>query len=75
MEEVSGQVTEKVAQATNREVLELPPLYDVIDPDALETVIESMSDGEVSFVYTDYEVVVDSDGAIELSEPCPNPLP
>lgn len=50
-----------------------PPLYDVIDTDALERLIQSSTpdadeDGcVVSFTYCDYTVTVDSEGAVNVT--------
>lgn len=64
---VSERVIQKVADATNSDPLELPPLYGPIDPDALDALIEQMSDGTVSFTYVGQEVTVNSDGTIRLN--------
>ena len=65
---VSRRVIQKVANSTDSDVLELPPLYDAIDPGALEKIVEGMSDGEVTFAYARREVTVTSDGTIDLVE-------
>ena len=47
-----------------------PRLYDVIDPDALETLFEtpgSPIEGTVEFRYSGYDVAVHSDGRLEIS--------
>ena len=46
-----------------------PPLYSVIDPDALESLFASTDDpaaGHVAFRYHGYDVRVASDGAVEI---------
>jgi hypothetical protein len=60
-------VAEAVAAATDREPTGLPPLYEVIDSDALDALFsrERMDDGRnvsVSFEYAGVEVVVSADG-------------
>ncbi|MFC6614693.1 HalOD1 output domain-containing protein [Halopenitus salinus] len=65
---VSERVIRRVAETTDRDVLDLPVLYDAVDPDALNAVVESMSDGEVAFQYAGHEVTVDGDGRIELED-------
>ncbi|MFA9518166.1 HalOD1 output domain-containing protein [Halopenitus sp. H-Gu1] len=72
MEGMNGPVSERVirnvAETTDSDPLDLPLLYDAVDPDALNAIIESMSDGEVTFTYAGHEVTVTSDGAISLDE-------
>jgi hypothetical protein len=50
---------------------DLPPLYDAVDPDALDALLGSVrTDGpdevSVGFEYAGYTVVVSEDGAISL---------
>jgi hypothetical protein len=51
---------------------ELEPLYDYIDPEALDTLFESLNDGSsraggrVSFAFSGYQVTVTNDGEVEL---------
>lgn len=65
---ISELVVERVAAKTGRDPLELPVLHDVLDPDALDTLVDGMSGGEVSFTYADQEVTITSDGEITLEE-------
>ncbi|MFT4882853.1 MAG: hypothetical protein ACI8U4_000349 [Natronomonas sp.] len=65
---VSERLIQRVANTTNSNPSELPVLYDHIDPDALDTLIEKMSDGEISFTYAGCEVTVESEGTIRLDE-------
>lgn len=67
---VSERVVQKVATASSTDVMELPALWDAIEPDALDKLVEEMADGEVSFAYAGYEVTVTSDETIDLRE-CP----
>lgn len=59
-------VVEAVGAAANATVEQLPILYDVIDPDALDALFESATedgdgfDGELSFSYAGYRVTVGS---------------
>lgn len=64
-------VIEAVAAEAECDPDELTPLYDVIDPDALERFFEAGTDGEsperrVVFEYDGHEVAVSGDGAIEV---------
>lgn len=53
------------------------PLYDVLDPDALEELLSSMEDGDglghVAFDYLGYEVTVYSDGRVTVDDPAERP--
>ncbi len=69
---LTERIVTTVAEADGQSVDELEPLYDVINPDALESLFASRADGsprpdgEVSFQYAGYWVTVSSDGAVEL---------
>lgn len=65
---VSERVIEKVATASSTDPMELPALWDAIEPDALDKLVGGMADGEVSFAYAGFEVTVTSDGTIDLRE-------
>ena len=52
-----------------------PPLYEIVDPDALDSLFRSTlcaprNDGCISFSYCDYVVTVHGSGRIEV-QPCP----
>lgn len=56
-------VVETVASVTGTEPTALPPLYDAVNPDALNALFESSdsratTDLQVSFAYNGYDVVV-----------------
>lgn len=70
-ESVSGKVLGTVAARKNTEPTELqPPLYEVIDPDALDALFSPKGDGgvrtggEVQFTYCGYEIRVTSNGDV-----------
>lgn len=65
---ISERVVRQVAASTGRDPLDLPILHDVVDPDALDTLIEGASDGRVTFTYAGREVTIASDGEITLEE-------
>jgi hypothetical protein len=65
------QVVEKVAACSNIDPLELPPLYEELDPDALDALIASMEDGQVSFQYAGYPVTVTGENEITVFPPSP----
>ena len=64
---VSERVIRAVAETTDTDPATLPPLYESVDPDALNELVDSMSDGEISFEHADCEITVDSDGGVHLT--------
>ena len=50
-----------VAEHTSTPVLELQPLADVIDPEALDSLVQHGSDVRLAFDYHDLTVTVESD--------------
>lgn len=63
-------IVETVAEATGRDPRSLhPPLNDVVDPDALEQLIDGDGLTRVSFEYSGRTVVVDGDGRVTVDEP------
>lgn len=70
---VSQRVISAVADAREKSPLELPPLYSVIDPDALDTLFDSggvggqSGPGRVVFMFGGCEVVVRSDSGVTVT--------
>lgn len=62
------EIVRAVAAVTGRDVLELPPLYDTVDADAVEAlaVAGSTADLRLSFTYAETSVVVEPGEAIEV---------
>lgn len=66
-EPVTQQVITAVAEKEGVDEADLEtPLYDVIDPDALDTLFRGGS-GTVRFEYLEYVVTVDSDNTVEVA--------
>lgn len=69
---VSDSVVEAVAEAEGVDPLELtPPLFEVIDPDALDQVFaptptDGRMEGQVTFSYKGYNVTVHGDGYVSV---------
>ena len=64
-------IVEAVAARKGVETTDLPPLQGAIDPDSLETLLNTGGDGNqrhVHFEYCGYEITVRSDGSIRLEE-------
>lgn len=72
---LSTAVVEAVATVTNTPVTEIDPLYEVVDPDALNDLYEPTSNGTsqrngyVSFSLQECDVTVFAGGRIELGPP------
>lgn len=54
----SEAVVATVADRSGTDPVALPPLYDAIDPDALDKIFRGDLPGRVSFPYAGYEVTV-----------------
>lgn len=75
-EQVAVTVAEALAEHAGVPVVELPPLYDSVDTDALDTLVRTLdpegSDGQscVTFSARDsaYLVTVHADGGVEIDE-------
>lgn len=68
---VTVRVVEKVAEQENVDSAELPPLADVINPDALEALFDSFdnsgdTDAQVTFTYVGHTVHVYANRSVEL---------
>jgi hypothetical protein len=60
-------VVRTVATRKGVGVADLDPLFEVVEPDALDALFNS-SDGYVTFPYCGYEVTVDASGAVTVTE-------
>lgn len=65
---VSEQVVQAVANKSNTDALDLPPLFDTLDPDSLDTLIQEMNKGEVAFDYAGQHITVNSRGEVVITE-------
>lgn len=68
MRTASTDVVQTVAESTNNDPVDLPPLYETIDPDALDSILEETVDGWVSFTYAGVEVTATSEGGVAVNE-------
>jgi hypothetical protein len=69
---ISEMVVSTVAQAKGVDPLELEPLYNVVDPDALDSLFASndgQSSMELCFEMAGCEVVVDGAGEVAVTPP------
>lgn len=67
-EKTSLAVVEEVAKAKDTPPLDLPPLYESIDTDALNMLMRNSSDCQVTFKYTGYVVSVTEENEVTLQE-------
>ncbi|MFD1587645.1 HalOD1 output domain-containing protein [Halorientalis brevis] len=70
---VAERVVQIIAAEKGLSPVELEPLHDVVDPDALNALFESVSgntrtSGQVSFHYHGYTVTISANGQIDLTE-------
>lgn len=65
---ISQQVIETAASGSDTDELALPSLRETLDPDALDTLIRSMSEGQVSFTYVGQRTTVNSRGEIRINK-------
>ncbi|MDZ5812783.1 HalOD1 output domain-containing protein [Halorubrum sp. AD140] len=60
-------IVEAVAATTDRKPVDLPPLHDTVDADALGALLTGGSPWvTVSFTYADTDVTVEGDGSLEV---------
>lgn len=66
----SAAVIGAIAWVTDDELTTLSPINDVIDTDALDALVESAVDSDltVAFVYEGYEVKIVSDGVLYIGD-------
>lgn len=60
---ITARIVQAVADQTNSPPVDLPPLYNYIDPDSLESLIESQNPQnriEIEFSYEEYLVTISS---------------
>ncbi|QLH76502.1 hypothetical protein HZS55_03910 [Halosimplex rubrum] len=66
-EQISIDVIETIADVTGTDPLTMePPLYEVVDTDALDALYESGATATVEFEYDGHSVVVDGDGTVTV---------
>ena len=68
---VSVKVVRRVAAVTDQEVAQLPPLYDAVDPEALDSLLESVANPsslEIRITYAGRRVIIDGRGAVSVEE-------
>lgn len=66
-ESPSYAVVRAVSTFSDTPITELDPLSLTIDPEAMDSVLESASDGDISFSYSGFDVTV-TDGEVVVKE-------
>lgn len=61
-------VVQRVGDLTGATVLDLPPLYDTLDPELLDAFVERADDVDLHFEYAGCRVTVGSTGQVTVSE-------
>ena len=64
----SERVVEATAASTGTSLVELTPLYEFVDPDALDELVQSLERGAIRFDYEGCQVRVESDGTVEITK-------
>ncbi|MFT4958494.1 MAG: hypothetical protein ACI9PP_002126 [Halobacteriales archaeon] len=59
-------VIDAVAAELSVDPVDMGPLADEIDPDALNDLVDSMDSGRITFPFEGFEVTVDSDGEVSI---------
>lgn len=63
---VYEQVIYAVANANGVDPTDLDPLYDTIDPDALDSLFGSGTEGTIAFAYEGHDVAVNGDDTVAV---------
>jgi hypothetical protein len=66
---LSIKIAQRVAAVTDQEVRELPPLYDTIDSDLLESLFNSAGESsslEIRFTYAGQRVIIDESEVVRI---------
>ncbi len=66
-ESASDRVVQAVADYSDTDPLELPRLFDAVEPEAFDAIVERLDDGYVRFQYAGYDVTAHGGGAIDVT--------
>lgn len=71
-DELAITIVKRVAEREGADPIDLDPLYESVDMDALESLVDSSSTDKmqvsVSFTYYDYTVCVDAESGVHVSK-------
>ena len=61
------EVVRRVGELTGANLLDLPPLYDTIDPELLADFVERADDAKLHFEYVGCSITVESEGQVTVT--------
>lgn len=68
-ETISKCIVRAVADAADVDPVELtPPIYEIIDPEALDALLKRCRQGQVQFPYKEWTVVARADGTVVVDD-------
>lgn len=65
--DLCSDIVTAIAERTGADPLEMDPLYDAVDVDAIEAIVGSAGDVSVEFAYHGHTVAVDGDGSVTVT--------
>ncbi|WP_436925373.1 HalOD1 output domain-containing protein [Halosimplex amylolyticum] len=66
-DQISLEVIETIANVTDADPLTMePPLYDVVDTDALDSLYQNGAEASVEFEYNGYTIAIDGDRTVTV---------
>ncbi|WP_225335707.1 HalOD1 output domain-containing protein [Halomicrobium urmianum] len=65
--DLCSEIVTRIAERTGADPLEMDPLYDAVDVDAIEAIVGSGEEVSVSFDYHGHTVVVEGDGSVTVT--------
>lgn len=68
VDEILFQTINAVSEAENCDPLELPPLYEVIDPEVFGKAVGADRPTKLSFSYLEYQVTVTGNGQVQIKQ-------
>jgi len=66
-DDIIEQILTAVTQKENCDKLDLPPIYEATDPDALATIVEGDGVQEITFTYYGYHIQIDGEGRVSVA--------
>lgn len=67
MRDITNRILNAVAYREGCDVLDLPPLYDAIDPEALEETVQNEVMSDIEFTYNGYQIRVEQGGNVHIA--------
>lgn len=66
-ETIVDRLLAEIADLERCDELDLPPLYDAVDPDALVRLVDSAAGVRISFAYDDYRVEIETPDGVDVT--------